>query len=362
MVDPQSPQSWPSPGGNSTNPPGPVAVPPPPPQRIVIQQAPPPRPRGRWLSRLVFAALMISIFFNFSLMGRYQSYFSEVADPLEKFHSGDKLSTTKIAIVKVEGTIMGPSTKRILRAIKQAREDDTVEGVVLLVDSPGGLVADSHQIYNELLKLSHKKMIAVAMTRLAASGGYYVAMGAGPKGRIFAEPTTWTGSIGVILPHFDLSGLAEKVGISSDSLTTGEFKDTLNPLRKMTDREKQLWSEILDDSYQRFVTIIDESRENLDRDAVKKLATGQIYTADQAVKNGLVDEIGYLEDAINYLETKLNLSGARVISYEAPPTLWDALSQGSESKSPEAQWRSLIEATVPRAMYLCSWLPMLPEY
>jgi len=325
----------------------------------VIQQAPPPPPRGRWLTRLLFLALVISVIANFSMLGAYHSYFADATSPMERFHSGDWTTREKIALVKVDGMIMPPYTNRILKAIEKAREDDNVKGVVLVVDSPGGVVADSHQIYHELRKLGRKKPIAVAMGRLAASGGYYVAMGAGAEGRIFAEPTTWTGSIGVILPHFDLSGLAEKVGVSSDSLTTGEFKDTLNPLRKMTDREKELWKVILDDSYQRFLGVIDENRENLDLEAVKKLATGQVYTADQAVKNGLVDEIGYLDDAVAYMKKRTGLAGARVVTYESPPTLMDLLLESSQAHQPDAQWRALLDATVPRALYLCSWLPAL---
>lgn len=311
--------------------------------------------------RILVIALALSILGNIQLYTRYKSYFSRTTDPVEKFHSGAELSTVKIALLKAEGTIMGATTKRLLRAIEQARTDDAVKAAVLQVDSPGGLVADSHQIYHELKKLSKVKPVAVAMTRLAASGGYYIAMGAGPEARIFAEPTCWTGSIGVILPHFDLSTLAEKIGVSSEALKTGEFKDTLNPLRKMTDREKDVWTAILDESFQRFLNIIDEGRNTLDYEGVKKLATGQVYTAEQAVKNGLVDEVGYVEDAVNYLQNKLGIN-ARVITYDATPTIFEILSQSTAARDPESQWKSLLSASVPQALYLCSWLPALSTY
>src|SRR3990172_332882 len=128
----------------------------------------------------------------------------------------------------------------------------------------------------------------------------------------------------------------------------------------LNDADKKVWSAILDDAFQRFLSVIDENRENLDRDSVKKLATGQVYTAEQALKNGLVDEIGYLDDAVAHLQNRLGLSAARVVTYESPPTLFDLLTEASESRNPQAQWRTLVEAAVPRAMYLCSWLPVLP--
>ena len=142
-----------------------------------------------------------------------------------------------------------------MKAIEQARTDDHVKGVVLVVDSPGGLVADSHEIYHELRKLNqeHHKPIYVSMRRLAASGGYYVSMGAGPDGLLFAEPTTWAGSIGVIIPHYDVSGLADKLGVKEDSPKTGEFKDTLSIFRPVSAADKELWKPILDDSLDRFV-------------------------------------------------------------------------------------------------------------
>ena len=113
------------------------------------------------------------------------------------------------------------------------RADDAFGNIahLLVIDSPGGLVTDSHQIYHRLQKLQKEKPVNVQMKRMAASGGYYIAMGAGPKAKIFAEPTTWTGSIGVILPRYDFSKIAEQYGVASDPIKTGPYKDSLNPLR-----------------------------------------------------------------------------------------------------------------------------------
>lgn len=327
-------------------------------QTIVVQAAP--SFWGSWRVRLILLLLGLSVMFNMGLYSAYREYFANTEPPLERFHSGDETATDKIAILKVDGTIMPPFTERLLDQIKRVDEDDDVKGMLLVVDSPGGLVADSHEIYHRLKKL--KKPMFVQMKRMAASGGYYISMGAGPQARIFAEPTTWTGSIGVIIPRYDLSKLAEKFGVGSDPLKTGEFKDALNPLRPMTDNERKLWENILDQSFQKFISVIDENREGLDADGVKALATGQIYTADDAKQNKLIDEIGYEEDSLKALKEKLKLGKVRVITYEVPITLAEQLlGTAVKVKQPVDPIRTLIDASVPRALYLCSWWPALPE-
>ena len=329
-------------------------------QTIVLQSAP-----GFWRSWLVrglLAALAFSVMCNFSLYSAYREYFASAEPPHERFHVGDETAADKIALLAVDGTIMPPFTERLLKQIERAGKDDSVKGVLLVVDSPGGLVADSHEIYHRLKQLSANKPMFVQMKRMAASGGYYIAMGAGPQGRIFAEPTTWTGSIGVIIPRYDLSKLAEKLGVGSDPLKTGEFKDALNPLRPMTDSERKLWENILDQAFQKFIGVIDENRDGLDATGVKALATGQIFTADDAIGNKLVDEIGYEDDALKALKAKLKLSEARVIKYEVPITLAEQL-LGSAVKvqQPVDPIRTLLDASVPRALYMCSWWPPLSQ-
>ncbi|QDV18169.1 Putative signal peptide peptidase SppA [Gimesia panareensis] len=320
----------------------------------------PPPPRRNWIARLLFILLLVSFLFNLSFYAMYQEFFSTGGGPTEQFDSGDADAEQKIAIVSITGTIMPPFTERIIRSIEQATKDDQVKAVLLEIDSPGGLVADSHQIYHRLVALREKKPIVVYMKRMAASGGYYVAMGAGTDGIIFAEPTTWTGSLGVIIPRFDMSGLAEKVGIVSDPLKTGEFKDALNPFRNLSPREKEIWDHILDESYQRFINIIVENRKDLDYDQVKKLATGQIYTATDAQKNGLIDEIGYQEDAIVQLKKKTGLEKVRVIRYTHPASLADILLSSAQAGQVENRKQALLESTVPRAMYYTSWLGDVP--
>lgn len=328
-------------------------------QTIVVQSSP--SFWKTWTGRVMMAALGLSVVCNLSMYAAYHEYFASTDPPQERFHSGDQLASSKISILSVDGTIMPPFTERLLHQIEHVTKDDAVKGVLLVVDSPGGLVADSHEIYHRLKLLAEKKPIYVQMKRMAASGGYYISMGAGPQGRIYAEPTTWTGSIGVIIPRYDASQLAEKIGVVSDPLKTGEFKDALNPLRPMTANERKLWEGILDQSFQKFIKVIDDNRESLDSDAVKALATGQIYTADDALQNKLVDEIGYQEDSLKALQEKLGLAKVRIVKYHSHTTLLEQLLGNAQAKPPVDPWKLIMEASVPRAMYLCSWMPALPQ-
>ncbi|HLQ47122.1 MAG TPA: ATP-dependent Clp protease proteolytic subunit, partial [Planctomycetaceae bacterium] len=136
--------------------------------------------------RLLIVALVFSLAYCVRLNSEYHEYFNSGRAPTERYHSGDKDARDKIAVIEVSGTIMPPFTGHVLDTIKRVKEDQHVKGVLLVIDSPGGLVADSHQIYEKLKKLRASKPIFVAMKRMAASGGVYIAMGAGETGRIFA--------------------------------------------------------------------------------------------------------------------------------------------------------------------------------
>jgi len=320
---------------------------------------PPPPPKSRkWLVRILVFFLLLSLLFNFAQTVAFQEY-AAGEKPYEKFHSGDLVANDKIARLEISGVIMPPYTDRWLKAIKKISEDNAVKGVVLIIDSPGGLVADSHQIYHRLQKLAEKKPIVVSMKRLAASGGYYVAMGAGPKAKLFVEPTTWVGSIGVIVPRYDVSELASKWGVKSDPLVTGPLKNSLDPLNPMKPEEEVVWKAIIDDAFTRFVQVIDGGREKLDDAAIRKLATGQIYTAKQGLENGLVDVVGYDDDATEDLKTQLGLKSVRVVEYQFPSSFLDVLSAKSDAPSQAAvdPLKRLFEANTPRAMYLFGWRP-----
>ena len=327
---------------------------------IVIRVEAPDSPKRAIAYRLLVMLLTVSLVLNVTFILRLNAdSLSSRAGIQQTHHSGNESATDKIAIIRFSGTIMPPFTSRWLRQIQEAQDDDSIKGILLEVDSPGGLVADSHQIYHELQKLREKKPIYVAMKRLAASGGYYISMGSGPQGKIFAEPTTWTGSIGVIIPRFNAAGLAEKTGVSSEPLTTGPLKDSLSPFRDLTEQETEVWSEIMDDSFGRFVSVIEQNRSNLDEAGVRSLATGQIYTASQAVENGMIDEIGFVEDALAALAGSLNLDDYEVVRYSSTSSLVEVL-LGANTKSQPTFSEQLLDASTPRAMYYCSWNPWVP--
>lgn len=328
------------------------------PLHVVVRQE-----RGlltRLVGWLFWLALLASLAGNAWMYQSQRDYFARSDPPSERFHSGDRLARDKLAIIRVTGTIMPPVTDRVLESIRQAKEDDQVKGVLLAVDSPGGLVTDSHQIYHRLRELTALKPVFVSMGSLAASGGYYVSMGAGPEAKIFAEPTTWTGSIGVIIPHYEVAGLAGQLGVEAIPLKTGEFKDALSPFRKMTDRDREVWGNILDQSFQQFLEVIDLNRSGLDRDQVRALATGQIYTAKDALQNGLVDALGYEEDALDALRRQLGLAQARVVTYEHRPGLLSVALRFVKPAEPVSPWQALLDSAMPRALYLASW-PALPR-
>ena len=311
--------------------------------------------KGRWWTRGLFVLFVLSALLNLILLATSAVMVGGSVSGTEVFVSGDASSVDKIAILHISGTIMPPYTARTLKTIDTLIADDHVKGVLLAVDSPGGFVADSHQIYARLLKLRQKKPIFVSMGRIAASGGYYVAMGAGPDGKIFAEPTTWTGSIGVIIPRYDISKLANDYGVKSEPLVTGEFKDSLSPFREMTPAEEDLWHEIMDDSFDRFKGIIDEGRGNLTLAQIAPLATGRIFTANQALAVGLIDKIGFEEDAIEALQIHLKLPSVRVVRHQHPPTLLETLLTAQAQAQPVDPLQQLLDASTPRAMYFCGW-------
>lgn len=328
---------------------------------IVVQSGEP-----TWLSRWrtwgLTTVLFISVALNFMMFGLYREYFGLEAGPTETYHSGDRATANKIALIHVSGTIMPPSTGRVLKAIKRAKDDKNVKAVLLVVNSPGGFVGDSHQIYHRLKELREttKKPIYVAMENMAASGGYYVAMGAGPEGKIFAEPTTWTGSIGVIIPHYEVHELAQKIGVEAKPITTGKFKDSMSPFKPLSADDQALWANIINQSYEQFLDVIAEGRSKLKKDKIRELATGQVYTAKDARANGLIDEIGYIEDAIAALKSTIKKDKVRVIQYEFPVTVLDLLTAQAQADDPRAQWNALLEASVPRAMFFCSWGGPIP--
>jgi protease-4 len=283
----------------------------------------------------------------------------------EKFVSHNPVGPEKVAIISVKGLILGGDNTFVKRQIDQAGKDKTIKAIVLRIDSPGGTVSGSDYYYHHLRKLAEgsKVPMVVSMGAEAASGGYYIAMAVGPvPDVIFAEPTTWTGSIGVIIPHYNLGQLLGKCGVEEDSVVSGALKNMGSLSRPMTDAERKIFQSLVDDSFRRFKSIVQHGRPKLTRPAdLDHVATGQVFTAEQAKQNGLVDQIGFLEDAVERAITlaRIDPDQARVIKYEPEPSLFGSM-LGFEAKRGGVDLPELVaDLTSPQAYYLSTRLPLL---
>ncbi len=241
-----------------------------------------------------------------------------------------------VAVVRIEGVIVSGRepdfflsssgnafSESIIERLRRADQDSSVKAIVLRVNSPGGGIVASDEIYQALLKV--EKPVVVSMGEMAASGGYYVSCAAD---KIVANPVTLTGSIGVIstVPNFE--ELLDKLGIEMLVFKSGPMKDQLSPYRHPTEEEIIHWQGITDEAYEQFLAIVAKQRE-LDLDAARDLADGRVYTGQQALDLGLVDQLGNLSDAIELAAQLGNIEGEpRVMEYQRTPSLMDMLLGG----------------------------------
>lgn len=289
----------------------------------------------------------------------------------EKFITGDEKSGDKILLLPIQGIItsaiddsrFGPGTciaERIQEQLRLAAKDKKIKAIILEIDSPGGGVTASDIIYQSIksFKQSHPDIPIIALMKdTAASGAYYIAMA---TDHVMAHPTTITGSIGVISVFIILEDLLGKIGVQTVVIKSGQAKDVGSPFRKMTDEEKEYLQKIIDEMYQRFLGIVVEGRKDvLDRDKIKALADGRIMTGQEAHAQKLVDEIGYLDDAIKKVKGLANLTQARVIRYK----LFRGVLESAfhlETPGSGLYWLSktiLLRSGTPQFMYL--WMPSL---
>jgi protease-4 len=206
--------------------------------------------------------------------------------------------------------------------------------------------------------------IVVSMGSIAASGGYYVSMAVGHNpDTIFAEPTCFTGSIGVIIPHYNVSGFMTEHGLADDSIASHELKKMGSITKPMTPEEKEIFERLVNDSFAHFKEIVRSGRSEFAKNPKKldALATGQIYTAEQAVNKKLVDKVGFLEDAVERAIELADLDSVKVkvVRYKQEAGLSSILLGGQSDKSESLELRALLEMTTPKAYYLASWLPGL---
>ncbi|MBN1662840.1 MAG: signal peptide peptidase SppA [Deltaproteobacteria bacterium] len=226
--------------------------------------------------------------------------------------SGDRHSFSlkdKIGVVFVEGAIF--ESQQIIADIDTFRKDDNIRAVVLRIDSQGGGVAPSQEIYEAVVELKKKKKVVVSMGSLAASGGYLIACAAN---KIVANPGTLTGSISAVMQFADAEELFKKVGLRSSVIKSGKFKDIGSPFRKMTQEEEELLQEMIDDVYDQLLETIARDRK-IAKEELRKIADGRVFTGRQARKLGLVDELGDMGYAVRLTGKLAGIKGEPDIVY-----------------------------------------------
>jgi len=264
--------------------------------------------------------------------------------------SGGDWSEAKgdIAIVEVKGGIFesGPVNEKL----EKFRKNDDVKAVVLRVDSPGGSVGASQEIYTEVKKLAQKKKVIVSMGAVAASGGYYISA---PATKIVANPGTITGSIGVLMDHVEIDELLKWAKVSAEILKAGALKDVGSALRKMTPEERAVLQGILDNMHEQFLEAVAEGRK-IDLEEVRKIGTGRVYTGQQALDLKLIDQFGNLEDAIDLAAKEAGIQGEpKLIKPEKRKPIWLDVMMGEEREEKLASW--LGGWLAPKALYWVSF-------
>jgi len=268
---------------------------------------------------------------TFALTGCFNGFTitpTHVGGPLEEtviVNAQHWICRNKVAIIDINGIILNARSSGLLGSgenpmslfrerLDAAAEDKHVKAVVLRINSPGGAVTASDIMYQEVLNFRRDtgKPVVACMMDVAASGAYYIAMGCD---KVYAHPTTVTGSIGVIMSLYNASGLFAKIGVTSDPIKSGPNKDLGNPARPMSDEERAILQVMVNSFYDQFVHVVARGR-GLSEEQVRALADGRVYTGLDAKKAGLVDEVGYLEDALRDAMSMSGIKDAAIIAYD----------------------------------------------
>ncbi|RSL32940.1 signal peptide peptidase SppA [Salibacterium salarium] len=274
----------------------------------------------------------------------------------------------KIAVIELQGTIqdtgqapgfMNAGTynhRQFLRTLESAGEDATVDGIILRVNTPGGGVVESAEIHDKIVGIQEQTdtPVYISMGNTAASGGYYIAA---PADKIVAHPATVTGSIGVIMQSVNYSDLAEDLGVEFETIKSGEYKDIMSGNRDMTDSEEQILQTLVDDFYQDFVGVIANGRD-MSEEKVREIGDGRVYSGEQAQENGLVDDLGTLDDTISIMAEDEGMNNPNVVRYQAEAFNFNQF-LGTSARSlftSDADLlgikQLLMDSETPRAMYL----------
>lgn len=324
----------------------------------------------RWIALIAAVVLFVfSIGFRFT-MEIASTFMNDLFDFEEDFieetlvEDGDM--NNRIATLSLNGEIMpteaspflaedGFNEGALLEQIEKAGEDDTIKAILFQVDSPGGDVGITAHIHRKIVEMQEEfdKPIYVTMGSSAASGGYYVSA---PADKIFAESSTLTGSIGVIMQSINFSGLLDKYGVDFTTIKSAKHKDIMSPAREMTEEEEDIMQSMVDEMYDEFIDVVVDGRD-MDEGTVRELADGRVYTGNQAEENGLVDEVGNYEDALDALKEDHDLEDAAVVEYGGDMdflTTFGASVKGFLNKDKlnfQSIQEMIRESDQPRAMY-----------
>lgn len=265
---------------------------------------------GKWFWGIFISLILIVLIFvgiSFLILAKSISHRSGKTYYYETKGSG----SGKIAIVDLDYTII--SSESIVRQFKKYREDKSIKAILLRIDSPGGGVAASQEMYEEVKKTRDSgKPVVVSVGSIAASGGYYVACG---SSLIVANPGSITGSIGVIAQFINIREMADKLGIKETTIKSGDLKDSGNPFRDMNESDRQYFQEIVMDCYDQFLNVVSMERK-IDIETLKGIANGRVFTGKQAKEMNLIDTLGTYEDAIKITAKLANIEGDPVIVKE----------------------------------------------
>ncbi|MBW1759730.1 MAG: signal peptide peptidase SppA [Deltaproteobacteria bacterium] len=240
---------------------------------------------------LVFSTLITGTMITLSLL-------FTVGSKSYEFEFGEK-----VGVVEIKGVIL--ESKKIIDDLKKFREEDSIKAIVLRIDSPGGGVGPSQEIFREVRKTVKSKKVITSMGSVAASGGYYIAAA---SNKIVANPGTITGSIGVVMGYTNFQELLAKIGLVPVVVKSGEYKDMGSPVRKMTEKERNLLQAFVNTIHSQFVSDVAEGR-GMDPGKVEKIADGSIFSGEKAKSLGMVDRLGNLEDAIEWAGRMAGIKG-----------------------------------------------------
>jgi protease-4 len=260
---------------------------------------------GNWFWGIMITIVVIAIvFFGASIF-----YFSKiVSKSSSKYYERSGRGSEKVAVVDLNFTII--SSEPIVKQFKDFGEDESIKAIILRVNTPGGGVAASQEMYEAIRKVRDAgKPVIVSISSLGASGGYYAACGGSI---IAADPGSLVGSIGVIISLTNFKDLAEKLGVSETVIKSGELKDAGNPLRELNEKDREYFQSIVDDSYDQFLDVVSRERK-MDKEKLKEYANGRVFTGRQAKEIGLIDSLGTFDDAI--------MMAARMAGIEGEPAI-----------------------------------------